>query len=168
MKKYLEAAKIVSVHGVHGEVNAQVWCDTPEVLCRLKRLYSKSGDTAFDIIRARPKSDTMAVLKIKGIDTPETAQKLRNTVLYADRDDFSLPEGSYFIQDLLGLECRAEDGEILGKVSDVMETGANDVYEITKDDKKYYIPAIPSVILNVDISSGIMTVYKMEGLFDEN
>lgn len=166
MKKYLEAAKIVSVHGVRGEVNAQAWCDSPAQLSKIKKLYSKNGDQIYDIERARPKGDSMAIIKIRGVDTPEAAQALRNTVLFADRDDLCLPKGSYFIADLIGMDCVSDAGDPLGKITDVLRTGANDVYEITKDEKKYYIPAISSVILNTDVEAGIMTVFPMDGLFD--
>ena len=169
MKKYLEIAKIVSVHGIRGEVNVQAWCDSPSDLVKLKRLYSKDGSKAYDIERARPKGENMAILKIRGIETPEAAQTLRNTVLFADREDMPLPEGVYFIADLIGLEAVTEGGESLGVITDVIGgSSANDVYEITRGDKKFYIPAIPSVVLKTDVAGGKMTVYPMEGLFDEN
>ena len=165
MERYLQIGKITSIHGVRGECNAEPWCDSPSVLCRIKKLYSKGGTVCYDIERARPKGN-MVILKIKGIDTAEAAQAMRNTVLYADRTDIKLPEGSYFIADLIGLEAVTEQGELLGKITDVLETGANDVYEITNGDKKYYIPAIPSVVLKTDVDGGRMTVFPMEGLFD--
>ncbi len=168
MKKYLEIAKIVSVHGVRGEVNAQAWCDSPAVVCRLKTLYSKDGSSAYQVERARPKNDSMIILKLKGVDTPESAQTLRNKVLYADRGDIKLPKGSYFIADLVGLEAVDENGKSYGRITDILGTGANDVYELTKDGKKFYIPAIPSVILKTDVEAGIMTIFPMEGLFDED
>lgn len=168
MKKYLETGKIVSIHGVRGEVNVQVWCDSPAFFCKLKTLYTKDGASSYNVERARPKNDTMAILKVRGIDTADGAQALRNTVLYMDRADAKLPEGTYFIADLIGLDCVTEAGESLGRLTDVLETGANDVYEITKNGKKYYIPAIPSVVISTDIENGKMTIYPMEGLFDEN
>lgn len=167
MEKYLEIGKIVSIHGVRGEVNVQPWCDSPQYFCTFKKLYSKRGETLHTVERSRPKGN-MVILKIKGVDTAEAAQALRNTVLYMDRDDTSLPEGTYFIADLIGLEAVTEEGERIGVITDVLETGANDVYEITNGERKYYIPAIPSVVLNTDVAGGKMTVYKMEGLFDEN
>ncbi len=168
MKKYLETVKITSVHGIKGEVNAEAWCDSPSDLRRLKTLYSRGGEKKYTLERARAKSDTMAILKFAGIDSPEEAIKLRGMVLCADRDDLKLPEGSYFIQDLIGLECFSETGEPLGKITDVLETGANDVYEIDKGGKKFYVPAVPSVILKTDIQNGRMDILKMEGLFDED
>ncbi len=168
MQKYLETGKIVSIHALKGEVKIQPWCDSPEYLCTFKRLYSKSGDRVYEIERIRPQGN-MVIAKLKGIDTPEQAQALRGRILYIDRDDADLPEGSYFVADLIGLEARDESGRSYGVISDVLQTGANDVYEIKSNDGKlYYIPAIPSVILSTDIQNGIMVIYPMEGLFDED
>lgn len=167
MKKYLDIGKIVSIHGVRGEVNVQVRCDSPAFFCKLKTLYTEGG-SPLTVERSRPKNATMAILKLKGIDTADGAQTLKNTLLYMDREDVTLPEGTYFIADLIGLDCVTEAGESLGRLTDVLETGANDVYEITKNGKKYYIPAIPSVVISTDIEGGKMTIYPMEGLFDEN
>ncbi len=168
MQKYLETGKIVSIHALKGEVKIQPWCDSPEYLCTFKRLYSKSGDRVYEIERIRPQGN-MVIAKLKGIDTPEQAQALRGRILYIDRDDADLPEGSYFVADLIGLEVRDESGRSYGVISDVLQTGANDVYEIKSNDGKlYYIPAIPSVILSTDIQGGIMVIYPMEGLFDED
>lgn len=168
MQKYLETGKIVSIHGLKGEVKIQPWCDFPEYLCTFKCLYSKSGDRVYEIERIRPQGN-MVIAKLKGIDTPEQAQALRGRILYIDRDDADLPEGSYFVADLIGLEVRDESGRSYGVISDVLQTGANDVYEIKSNDGKlYYIPAIPSVILSTDIQDGIMVIYPMEGLFDED
>lgn len=168
MQKYLETGKIVSIHGLKGEVKIQPWCDSPEYLCTFKRLYSKSGDRVYEIERIRPQGN-MVIAKLKGIDTPEQAQAMRGRILYIDRDDADLPEGSYFVADLIGLEVRDESGRSYGVISDVLQTGANDVYEIKSNDGKlYYIPAIPSVILSTDIQDRIMVIYPMEGLFDED
>lgn len=168
MQKYLETGKIVSIHGLKGEVKIQPWCDSPEALCAFSRLYSKTGEHTYEIERIRPQGN-MVIAKLKGIDTPEQAQAMRGKVLYIDRDDADLPEGSYFVADLIGLEVSDKSGKVYGVISDVLQTGANDVYEIKRDDGKlYYIPAIPSVVLSTDIEGGKMVIYPMEGLFDED
>ena len=166
MKKYLEIGKIVSVFGIKGEVKVEPWCDSPEFICEFDTLYYKSG-TPVEIERSRVHKN-QALLKIKGIDTPEEGVKLRGRVLYMDRDDVELDEGAYFQQDIIGLIVRdSATGEEYGTVSDVLETGANDVYEITdKEGGKKYIPAIPDVIDKVDLENGIMTITPLEGLFD--
>ena len=166
MKKYLEIGKIVSVFGIKGEVKVEPWCDSPDFLCEFDTLYYKSG-TPVEIERSRVHKN-QALLKIKGIDTPEEGVKLRGRVLYMDRDDVELEEGFYFQQDLIGLLVKnSESGEEYGTVSDVLQTGANDVYEITdSDNNKKYIPAIPDVIDKVDIENGEMLITPLEGLFD--
>lgn len=166
MKQFLEAGKIVSVFGIRGEVKVQPWCDSPEFLCQFDTLYYKSG-TPVKILRSR-RSKNIVVMKIEGVDTVEEAQAIRNRILYMNRDDVELEQGSYFIQDLIGLTViDADTDKVYGKISDVTETGANDVYHIKSDDgTMYYIPAIPQVIINIDIASEKMIIQPLEGLFD--
>ena len=166
MKQYLEIGKIVSVFGIKGEVKVQPWCDSPNFLCEFDVLYYKSG-TPVNIVRSRVQKN-IVVMKIDGVDTVEDAQKLRNRVLYMDRNDVELEEGSYFVQDLLSLKViDAETGEEYGEISDVTETGANDVYHVkSSDGKMYYIPAIPDVVKEVDIECGTMKIIPLQGLFD--
>ncbi len=167
MKKYLEIGKIVSTHGIKGEVRVQPWCDSGEFLCEFDRLYFDEGKKTVEIKRARVQKN-IVIMQLEGVETVEAAQALRNKVLYMDRDDVELDEGTYFIQDLIGLTCiDADSGEEIGKITDVMETGANDVYEITSGEKKYLIPAIPDVVISTDIDANTMTIRKMEGLFDD-
>ena len=102
MNKLLEAGKIVSVFGLKGEVKVQPWCDTPDFLCEFDTLYYKSG-TPVEVERARVQKN-IVVMKIKGVDSVEEAQKIRNRVLYLDREDVELGEDTYFVQDLIGLK----------------------------------------------------------------
>ena len=110
----------------------------------------------------------IVVMKVKGVDTVEEAQKLRNRVLYIDSDDVELDEGCYFVQDLIGLEViDADSGESYGKITDVSQTGANDVYHITDEKGNVkLIPAIPEVVAETDIENGMMKITPLEGLFD--
>jgi 16S rRNA processing protein RimM len=165
-KQLLEIGKITSVFGIKGEVKVQPWCDSPELLCEFEELYWKSG-TPVTIERARVQKN-MAIIKIEGIDDADAALKLRNRVLYMNRDDVQLEDGSYFIADLLGLEVKdSKTGELYGKLTDVTETGANDVYHIeSPDGRLLLIPAIPEVIDRVDIEGGIMEITPLDGLFD--
>lgn len=166
MKQYLEIGKIVSVFGIKGEVKVQPWCDSPDFITEFDTLYWKSGDEVV-IERSRVQKN-IAVMKIKGCDTVEDAQKLRNRILYMDRNDVELEEGSYFVQDLIGLEVRNIDsGEVYGKLSEVSETGANDVYHIESENgKTYYVPAIPQVVIETDLENGIMKIRPLDGLFE--
>lgn len=166
MHRYLETGKIVTTHGLKGEVRIQPWSDTPADFCKFKRLFSADGSIKYNIVRSR-EAGNMVIAKIEGVDTIEAAKLLKDRILCVDRADIPLPEGTYFVADLLGIEVRDESGGKIGVVGDVFNTGANDVYEICSEcGKKYYIPAIPSVVLHVDIEAGVMTIHPMEGLFD--
>ena len=167
MNNLLEAGKIVAVFGIKGEVKVQPWCDSPDFLCDFDTLYYKSG-TPVEIEKSRT-AKNIVVMKIKGIDTVEDAQKIRNRVLYISRDDVELEDGCYFVQDLIGLTVvDADDGKVYGKLTDVSETGANDIYGIEfADGKIRYIPAIPQVVAETDIENGIMKITPLDGLFDD-
>lgn len=166
MKQYLEIGKIVSVFGIKGEVKVQPWCDSPFFITEFDKLYWKSGDEVV-IERSRVQKN-IAVMKIRGCDTVEDARKLRNRILYMDRNDVELEDGSYFVQDLIGLEVRdADSGGLYGRLSEVSETGANDVYHIESENgKTYYVPAIPQVVVETDLENGIMRIRPLDGLFD--
>ena len=166
MKKYLEIGKIVSVFGLKGEVKVQPWCDTPDFLCEFDTLYWKSG-TPVEISSSRVQKN-IVVMKIAGCDTVEEAQRLRGRVLYMDRDDVELEEGAYFVQDLIGLKViDADTGEEYGELTEVSETGANDVYHVRRPDGTMcYIPAIPDVVKETDTEGGVMRITPLDGLFD--
>lgn len=165
-KKFLEIGRIVSVQGLKGEVRVDPWCDYPEFLCEFDVLYFEKGKTPVNVVRARAHKN-IVIMKIEGVDTPEAAGNLRGKVLYMDRDDVELDEGTYFVQDLIGLEViDADDGTVYGTLSQVTATGANDVYHIKNGDNEYLIPAIPDVIEKTDIEGGKLLIHKMEGLFE--
>ncbi len=165
-KEYLEAGKIVTTHGIKGEVKIMPYTDSPELLAEFDRLFIGKNKEELYIERSRVFKN-MVIAKIEGIDTPEAAEKLRSKVLYMHRDDLELDDDTYFIQDLIGLEVRdADTGEVYGKIADVLETGANDVYVIKGEDREYLIPAIADVVVSTDIDNNLMTIRPLEGLFD--
>lgn len=165
-KKFLEIGKIVAVQGLKGEVRVDYWCDSPDFFCEFDKLYFNKGKEEVIIERARPHKN-IVIAKIEGIDTVEEAEKLRNKILYMDREDVVLPEGSYFVQDLIGLSViDNETGELYGTLDSVSNTGANDVYTIKKDDKEYLIPAIPDVVIKTDLDNEKMYIHKLDGLFE--
>lgn len=168
MKQYLEIGKITSVFGIHGEVKVQPWCNSPDFLTEFDTLYYKSG-TPVEIMSSRT-AKNMVVMRIKDVDTVEEAQKLRNRILYMNRDDVELEEGCYFVQDLEGMTVRDNDnGKVYGTLIEVSQTGANDVYIIKGDDgKEFLIPAIPDVVIKTDIENSVMFIHVLEGLIDED
>lgn len=168
MKQFLEIGKIVSTRGIKGEVRVQPWSDSPDFLCEFDTLYLDEGKKSIEIERSFVQKNVV-VMKLKGVDTVEKAQDMRNKILYMDRNDVELEKGSYFVQDLLGLiVIDADKNEEIGSLCDVTETGANDVYHIKSGEKEYLIPAIPDVIEKIDLDGGKMYIHKMKGLFDED
>ena len=106
------------------------------------------------------------IIKFEGINSVEEAENFRNAFILVDRNVLGeLPEGIYYIADLIGLDVYTESNEYLGKVDDIFETGSNDVY-VVKDElgKQVLLPAIKDVIKNVDIENKLITVHLMEGL----
>lgn len=165
-KEYLEAGKIVTTHGIKGEVKIMPYTDTPELLCEFDRLFSGKNHDEIYIEKNRVFKN-MVIAKIKGINTPEEAEKLRNKILYIHRKDLELDENTYFIQDLIGMEVKdADEGIIYGRITDVLQTGANDVYVIKGNGREYLVPAIPEVIILTDIDNDMMLIRPLEGLFD--
>lgn len=170
MKQYLETAKIVATHGVRGEVRCQYFCDSAEFLCEFDELYlDKKGEKPVEISRAYPHKNVV-IMKIDGIDTVEDAQKLIGKTLYMNRDDVELDEDVYFIQDIIGLVVKDIDsGEVYGKISEVYQNGATDVYSIKKENgAELMFPYIDEVVKKIDIEAGEMLIKPLEGLFDED
>ena len=106
------------------------------------------------------------VLKFKDCNSIDEAEALRNTYLLVKKEDLGeLPEGVYYLADLIGLDVYTEEDELLGKVDDIYSTGANDIYVVKNEDgKEKLLPGIDEVIKNIDIDSGKITVNLLEGL----
>jgi len=167
-KQYLEIGKIVNVHGLGGVVKVMPWCDSADFLCSFETLYRGKQHIPMEIERAAVQKN-MALVKFAGVDTPEQANALRNTVLYMDRNDVELDEDTFFIQDLLGMTVQdADTGKVYGILRDVLQTGANDVYEIeTPEGKTLLAPVIPEVVLSQDFETDTITIRPLKGLFDD-
>ena len=168
LNQYLEAGKIVGTHGLNGELRVTPWCDSADMLAKLKTLYWDKGEQELEVVSARVHK-TLLLLQLKGIDSIEQADTLRGKIIYLNRSDLKLEKGRYFIQDLIGMEVFDADSFIYyGKLTEVMHTGANDVYQITSESKKdYLIPAIPDVVIDVNITDSKMLIRPMRGIFDD-
>ena len=170
-KEFLEAGKIVGTHGIKGELRVEPWCDTPDFLKHFRTLYAKEGAEALEVISSRVHKNLFLV-KLQGIDTIEQGDQMRGKVLYIKRSDVTLPQGRYFISDLLGMKVfHADDPSIFyGVITDVLNTGAPEVYQITDADKKDYLsPVIDQVIIETDIVGRRLLIRPMKGIFeDEN
>ena len=165
----IETGKIVNTHGIKGDIKAVLWTSDIESLLEVKELFIDGKPYAVDA--ARLHGDNI-LFRLHGVDTPEAAEKFRNRIISVPRDTFSLDEGEYFISDLIGISVYdADTGKFYGEISDVLQPGANDVYELaerTEDGKtvKRYIPAIKDCIVSTDIKGKTMKIRPLEGLFD--
>ncbi len=167
VKEFLECGRLVSVHGLQGGLKCQHWCDSDEVFTGLRHVYLKDG-TELKLIRVARQKNILLVM-FDGITTVEQASKLVGQVLTARREDIPLPEGGYFINDLMGLSVYdADTGECYGQIDDVQKTGANDVYHVKSGERLRLVPVIPDVVKSVDVQNGRIEIRPLEGLFDED
>ena len=167
-KPYLEAGQIVGTHGVRGEVRVQPWCDSPEQFAGFKKLYwDKDGKQPVKV-KGRPHKN-IALVVLDGITTVEAAQVLRGKMLYVDRRDLKLPKDRYLVQDLIGISIVDVDtGETYGTLTDVSQTGANAVYHMATDKGEILIPAIPDVVVSIDLKKDTLYLRPMKGLLDDD
>lgn len=162
----LHCAKIVNTHGLSGEVKALIYADDPSFFDSVKKVYLKNGES-LTIKSVRPQKGSL-LMKFKEITDVNMAEKYKGADIYVKRDETpALPEGRYYIVDILGLEVYTDVGRCLGKVTDVFKTGSNDVYTVKGDTREYLIPVIDEVILETDIKGGRITVKPMKGLIDD-
>lgn len=166
MEKYLEAGKIVNTHGVKGDLKVECRCDDQTVFASLTTLYLKSGGEyrPYRCTKNQPLKNMMLV-HLESVDTMEDAILLKNRSLYADRADFDLPEGSFFIADLIGTPVYDENSGVqYGKLSDVVNYGGSDLYEITRPDgSKALVPAVAEFVSRTLPGEGIYLT-PIEGL----
>ena len=169
MEDLLQVGIITSTHGVRGEVKVYPTTDDPRRFRRLKEVVLDTGREKMNLeIEGVKFFKQFVILKFKGLDNINDIEKYRQKSLYVTRKNaVRLQRDEYFIADLVGLKVQDEDGKELGTVKDVIETGANDVYEVEMaDGKSLLLPAIKQCILNVDVENGTMQVHVLEGLLD--
>jgi 16S rRNA processing protein RimM len=162
---YLAIGFIRRPHGVQGEMIMDLHTDFPERIKPGRKVLvgEKRQPLTFDTVR--PHGDSLLV-SFRGVDTPEDAGRFRNQWVYVKSSDVPpLPEGQYYQYELIGLDVVDENGNPLGKLAEILETGANDVY-VVRDEagKEILLPVIPSVVLNRDMERRILTVHLLEGL----
>ena len=164
---YLECGKIINTHGFRGTVKLESWCDAPQVLAGLPQVwFSERGK--FRAVRVLHASvfRQFVLMDLEGVDSEEAANRLRNTVVFAAREDLPLEEGDHFIVDLIGLPVKdADSGELLGTLCDVNTRGATDLYVVRNAAGDHMIPAVPEFIIRID-SDDAVYVRTIPGLLD--
>lgn len=169
MLEYLIIGQVINTHGVKGEVKATALTDDSHRFNKLKWVYiDKNGKLEKLDITGVKYFKQFVILKFKNIDTIEEAQKLKGLYMKVDREHaVKLPKDSFFITDIIGLSVFDENNALLGKLTDVIQTGSNDVY-IVRDDtgREILVPALKSVVKEVLIDEGRISVILPEGLLD--
>lgn len=159
----LKAGKIVNTHALRGEVRIFPYCDDAEFLCEFDVLYI-NGEPK-EVAAARVHKG-QALIKFEGVNDINTAEALVGSIVFIDKNDIELEEGRYFIEDLKGCEVfDIDSGVCYGKVTNVIQTGANDVFEVTLDQKSVLIPKIDDVVKEIDIDAKRIVIKAMKGLF---
>ena len=161
----LLCGKIVNTHGLRGEVKALYYTDGPDFFKNVKTVHLSSGQA--HALSGYRTSRGAVLLKLRGVDTVEEAQRLVGMEISVSRADLPpLPAGRFYIADILGMTVVTDEGRNLGKVVDVFKTGANDVYTV-RGDKEYLIPVIDEVVLSTDLTARQITIKPLKGLLDD-
>ncbi len=169
MEDFLQVGVITATHGIRGEVKVFPTTDDPERFLDLKTIYLDTGREKMLLHISGVKFfKQFVILKFKEFDNINEVEPFRKKSLLVTREQaVPLEEDEYFIADLIGLQVVTDGGELLGELTDVLETGANDVYQVTdKNGKELLLPAIKDCILSVDLEKGEMEVHVLEGLLD--
>lgn len=160
-KPFLEGGQIVNTHGIKGEVKVVSWCDTPEVLAAVPTYYIDG--TPRKVRAARVHQGNVLAL-LEGVEDVNAAMPFKGKTVMLDRRDLPLPEGGYFLADLLGLAVLdAATGEKLGELSDILYPSSQNVY-VVRGERELMIPAVPEFIDSVDVDGGVMRVRLIEGM----
>lgn len=170
MYKQLQIGEIVNTHGIKGEIKVYPLTDNPKRFEELDWVYLESkGKQEKCKIENVKYIKNLVLIKLEGIDSLEAAEALRGSFLVIDRDRaVKLQKDNYFICDLIGMNILDNSGKSLGKLVNILHTGSNDVYVAKSDEgKEILIPALKSVVNEIDLETGFMKVTLPEGLLDD-
>lgn len=154
---YIEAGEIVTTHGVRGEVKVLSWLDSPEMLCEFDRCRIDGREYVMDAVRVQK---TCNLVKLRGVDTIEDAQKLRGKTMELYREDIS--DELIFAAELVDVEVFA-DGASIGRIKEVLDYPGNSVY-VVQGEREYLIPAVKEFILSTDLEKNQMQVKLLKGM----
>ena len=170
MDELLQVGIITQTHGIRGEVKVFPTTDDVKRFKKLKETILDTGKEKITLeIEGVKYFKQFVILKFKGFDNINDIEKYKGCDLYVKRENATpLDEGEYYIADLIDMDVVNEEGEELGVLYDVMQTGANDVFVVKLKDteKELLLPNIPSCVLNVDIEGRKITVHVLDGLMD--
>ena len=166
-KKYIECGKIINTHGCYGGVKLESWCDSPDVLAKMKRIYIlDAGDFCEIKVQKASVFKQFVLFELDGVTDMDSAIALKNTVVYADRKDFKLPKGAYFIADIIGCDVLDADSDRkYGTLKDIVNRGASDLYVVSTDKGEVMVPVVDEFVVGVEVGKAIY-LRPIEGMFD--
>ena len=157
---FIEAGRITNTHGVAGEVKIEVWLDSPQLLRRCGRVFLDGAERK--ILSGKVQKNFL-IAKLEGAEDVNAAMALKGKTVLIRREDARLPAGSYFLQDILGARVVDEQGREIGRLTEVLERPASNVY-VVQGETEHLIPAVPAFILATDPAAGVITVRLIEGM----
>lgn len=164
--EYIQVGKIVNTHGINGDVKVVPFTDDIKRFEKLKIIFIGDEKLQMEISKVGYVKGNV-LLRFKDHENINYVEKFKNQFIYIDeKDKVKLPKDSYFIHDIIGLDMYLIDGAKIGKVKDVLQPGANDVYVVKGEGKEYLIPAIRDVIKEVDLDEGKIIIEPLEGLLE--
>lgn len=161
----IKIGKIVNAVGLKGEVKVYNYSDSEEVYERTPEIYA--GDKLLQVQNVRMQKN-MVILKLSGIDDRNAAEAAKGTELFITEADLpELPEGQFYIRDLIGMEVEEQGGSFHGVVTDVLQNTAQDIFEVERDDgKKVLIPKVDAFVQKIDGKERLITVTLIDGMTD--
>ena len=160
MKEFLDCGQIVNTHGIHGEVRIVPWADSPDFLCRFSTFYLDGKPIGAASSRVHKGS---VIARLQGVDTVDQAMVLKGKTVQIRRTDAKLPEGTFFLADIIGLDVVDEHGNKLGVLKEVLSPSLQQVY-VVEGEREIMIPAVPEFILETNIEAGYIKVSLIEGM----
>lgn len=166
MLEYISIGQIINTYGFKGELKVYPLTDNIRRFDKLKTIYIEENQKLYQYeIQHIKYLNNIVIIKFKNIEDMETAEKFRNKYIKVHRNDaVKLPDGSFYVCDIIGSDVFTVEGEQLGKVYDVIETGSNDVFIVKTKDKEILIPALKTIFKEIDIIKGRIVVQLPEGL----
>lgn len=164
---YMECGKIINTHGCYGAVKLESWCNSPEDLAALKKLYLSSGSAyrEFKVLKASVFKQ-FVIATLETVNTMDLALSLKGQIVYAKRDEFDLAEGEFFLADLIDLPViDAQSGKVYGTLSETINRGASDIYVVQTPNGERMIPAVDEFVKRIDVEKGIF-VTPIAGMLD--
>ncbi len=161
----IKIGKIVNTVGLKGEVKVYNYSDSIEIYETIESIYVEDRLTVIENVRAQK---NMVILKLEGADDRNAAEALRGRELYITEDDLpELPEGRYYVRDLIGMSVIEKDEKLLGHVTDVLQNTAQDIFEVERENgNKLLIPKVDQFVLDIDTEKREITVKLIEGMLD--